>query len=137
MGILRREFPATPNVPWFQAIATFHSYCVAGDPRTASNVLLVGSIGTIQRASNGFIQPPIAFTPEVLANMATTNQIVAIVTAPSRPGMAYGLASNGKIWRKADIASTTLDDGAHWRTFDQGPTPRSWSANGAAPPSTP
>ena len=93
---------------------------VAGDPRSASNVLLVGSTGTIRRATNGFTQPPITFTTEVLANVAATDQIVAIVFAPSQPGMAYALASNGKVWRKADVASATpwefrgqLQPGAH------------------------
>jgi photosystem II stability/assembly factor-like uncharacterized protein len=105
--LLRREFPATSGVPAFQQIGVFDSLCVAGDPRTASNVLLVGSTGTIQRASNGFTQPPVAFTPEVLANVAVTDQIVAIVATPSRPGMAYAIASSGKVWRKTDVASAT------------------------------
>jgi photosystem II stability/assembly factor-like uncharacterized protein len=105
--LLRREFPATPGVPPFQQIALFDSLCVAGDPRTASNVLLVGSTGTIQRATNGYTQPPIAFTPEALANVAAPDRIVTIVFAPSQPGMAYALASSGKVWRKADVASAT------------------------------
>lgn len=86
-----------PCVPHFQGIAVFDSFCVAGDPRTASNVLLVGSTGTIQRATNGFTQPPIAFTPEALTNVAATDQIVTMVFAPSQPGMAYALAPNGKV----------------------------------------
>jgi hypothetical protein len=69
--------------------------------------LLVGSTGAIRRATNGFTQPPIVFTTEVLANVAATDRIVAIVFAPSRPGMAYALASNGKVWRKADVESAT------------------------------
>jgi photosystem II stability/assembly factor-like uncharacterized protein len=105
--LLRREFPARTGIPALQTIAIFDSFCVAGDPRTTSNVLLVGSTGTIQRAMDGFTQPPIAFSPETLANVAATDQIVTIVFAPSRPGMAYALASNGKVWRKADVASTT------------------------------
>ena len=105
--LLRREFPATPGVLHFQQIALFDSFCVAGDPRSASNVLLVGSTGAIRRATNGFTQPPIVFTTEVLANVAATDRIVAIVFAPSRPGMAYALASNGKVWRKADVESAT------------------------------
>lgn len=105
--LLRREFPATPGVQPFQGIASFLSFCVAGDPRSASNVLLVGSRGTIQRAINGFTQPPIAFAPEMLTNAAATDAIVTIVFAPSQPGMAYPLASNGKVWRKADVASAT------------------------------
>jgi photosystem II stability/assembly factor-like uncharacterized protein len=105
--LLRREFPATPGVPAFQQIAVFDSFCVAGDPRTASNVLLVGSTATIQRSTNGFTQPPISFASETISNAASTDRIVAIVFAPSRPGMAYALASNGKVWRKADVTSAT------------------------------
>jgi photosystem II stability/assembly factor-like uncharacterized protein len=104
--LLRREFPATPGVPAFQQIALFDSFCVAGDPRTASNVLLVGSTGTIQRSTNGFTQPPIAFAAETLMNIAPVDRIVAIVFAPSQPGMSYALASSGKVWRKADVATT-------------------------------
>lgn len=105
--LLRREFPATAGVPAFQGLSLFDSFCVAGDPRTASNVLLVGSTGTIQRAMNGYTQPPIAFASENLASVAATDRIVAIVFVPSRPGMAYALASSGKLWRKADVASAT------------------------------
>lgn len=105
--LLRREFPATQGVQPFRQIALFDSFCVAGDPRSASNVLLVGSTGTIQRATNGFSQPPIVFSPEVMANVAATDQIVVIAFAPSQPGMAYALASNGKVWRKADVGSAT------------------------------
>ena len=108
--LLRREFPGTPSAPSFQQIAIFDSFCVAGDPRTASNVLLVGSTGTIQRSASGFTQPPITFAAEILAGAVATDQIVTIVFAPSQPGMAYALASSGKVWRKADAASTAQWD---------------------------
>jgi photosystem II stability/assembly factor-like uncharacterized protein len=103
----RQEFPVRPGVTAFVEIAKFTSLCVAGDPRTASNVLLVGSIGTIQRSTDGFGQPPIAFAPETLVNVDATDEIIAIAFSPSRPGMAYALASNGKVWCKGDVTSAT------------------------------
>lgn len=105
--LLRREYPATAGVPAFQQIAVFDSFCVAGDPRASSNVLLVGSTGTIQRSTNAYTTPPIAFAAETLTNAAGTDRIKVIVFAPSQPGLAYALAENGKIWRKVDAASAT------------------------------
>jgi hypothetical protein len=108
--LLRHEFPARAGVTPFLNIATFFSWCVAGDPRGPSNVLLVGSRGTIQRSTDGFTQPPITFAPETLANVAATDDIVAITFAPSAPGLAYALSSSGKVWRKTDVASATQWD---------------------------
>jgi len=108
--LLRHEFPVRQGATPFVQIAVFFSFCVAGDPRGPSNVLLVGSRGTIQRSTDGFTQPPITFAPETLTNVAAMDDIVSIAFAPSRPGMAYALASNGKVWRKADVAAATAWD---------------------------
>jgi photosystem II stability/assembly factor-like uncharacterized protein len=108
--LLRHEFPARAGITPFFNIAQFFSFCVAGDPRGPSNVLLVGSSGTIQRSTDGFTQPPITFAAETLANVAPTDDIVAIAFAPSTPGLAYALSSSGKVWRKADVASATQWD---------------------------
>ncbi|MDX6694613.1 MAG: hypothetical protein QOF02_2216 [Blastocatellia bacterium] len=104
-GVLhRRRWPNTGGPDFDINFGNFNVTSVAVDPRSTSDTLLAGSSnpGAVMRALNGSNRAP-TWTQEPGISLTAGSTIASVAFAPSEPGRAYAISSDGRVFTKADV----------------------------------